>query len=395
MSVSAWNDQHTPLISIGYRHNSAAGTGIIYAVILSATIIALILLPFIPVQVSINSRGVIQSSLERTDLFAAVSGRIVEVRMKDNQSISAGDTVLVIDSSLPGQQGKILNRRSELLRQLLEDVGRIVNHAGLRDKSSTEPVFLTEQYRASWLQFCQEFEEHQLNRDQAERIYRRYYTLYEKGAITLSESEKVGFEYDKAVSDQTLLINRWRSQWEIEAGGYRRELSELLSREAEIEEQNKLFILRSPVNGSVQSLTGIQTGSYVFANQKIAEISPNAQLIALCYVKPTDIGLIRKGQQVNFQVDAFNYNQWGFISGKVIDISDDIIFSDQGVAVFKVRCVLGSDHLKLKNEYRGYLKKGMSFTARFLVAERTLFELLYDKLDDWLNPNLLLTSSET
>ncbi len=394
MSVSAWNDQHSPLISIGYRYNSAAGTGIIYTVILSATIIALILLPFIPVQVSINSRGVIQSSLERSELFAAVSGRIVEVRVNDNQSISAGDTILVIDSSLSGQQGKILSRRSEMLRQLLEDVGRIVNHAGLRDKSTTEPVFLTEQYRASWLQFRQELEDRELNRDQAERIYRRYHSLYEKGAITLSESEKIRFEYDKSISDQNLLINRWRSQWEMEAGSYRREQNELLSLEAEIEEQNKLFTLRAPVNGSVQSLAGIQTGSYVFVNQKIAEISPNAQLIALCYIKPADIGLIRKGQPVNLQVDAFNYNQWGFISGEVIDISDDIIFSDQGVAVFKVRCVLGSDHLKLKNEYKGYLKKGMSFTARFLVAERTLFELLYDKLDDWLNPNLLLTSSE-
>ena len=30
----------------------------------------------------------------------------------------------------------------------------------------------------------------------------------------------------------------------------------------------------------------------------------------------------------------------------------------------------------------------MSFTARFMITERTLYELLYDKLDDWLNPNL-------
>lgn len=181
---------------------------------------------------------------------------------------------------------------------------------------------------------------------------------------------------------------------EMEAAGYRRELSELLSSEAEIEEQNKLFTLMAPVNGSVQNLSGIQAGSYVFANQKIAEISPDAQLIAICYVKPADIGLIRKGQLVNFQIDAFNYNQWGLISGKVIDISDDIILSDQGVSVFKVRCVLNSNHLKLKNEYKGYLRKGMSFTARFMVAERTLFDLLYDKLDDWLNPNLSVASPE-
>jgi HlyD family secretion protein len=30
----------------------------------------------------------------------------------------------------------------------------------------------------------------------------------------------------------------------------------------------------------------------------------------------------------------------------------------------------------------------MSLTARFNVTERTLFQLLYDKVDDWLNPRI-------
>lgn len=394
MSVSAWNDQNIVFLSLGNRLKSGTGSRVIYVVSLSATFVALCLMPFIPIQISINSYGVLQPALERTELYASVSGRVIQVRVMDNQSILSGDTVMIIDSTLPGQQRKILSGRSEQIRRLIEDAGRIVRYAGQTVHPVTEPVLMTEQYRASWLQFRQEFEERLLNRDRAERMLRRYNTLYENAAITLSENEKFKFEYDKAVSDQSLLVNRYKSQCELEASGYRRELSELLSREAEIDEQNKLFTLRAPVKGSVQNLVGIQAGSWVFANQKIAEISPDAQLIALCYVKPSDIGLIRKGQVVNLQIDAFNYNQWGLISGKVIDISDDIIFLDRGVAVFKVRCVLDSDHLKLKNEYKGYLRKGMSFTARFIVTERTLLDLLYDKLDDWLNPNLSVSSSE-
>jgi HlyD family secretion protein len=57
--------------------------------------------------------------------------------------------------------------------------------------------------------------------------------------------------------------------------------------------------------------------------------------------------------------------------------------------VFKVKCSLDVDHLKLKNGYKGYLKKGMNFTARFSVAERSLYQLLFDKVDDWINPNLI------
>jgi len=29
----------------------------------------------------------------------------------------------------------------------------------------------------------------------------------------------------------------------------------------------------------------------------------------------------------------------------------------------------------------------MTFNARFKLTERTLFELLYDKIDNWLNPS--------
>jgi len=387
MAVSPWNDQHAPIKFI-VNHSSVLKSNVIYMLILSSSIIALSSLPFIPVEISINSQGRIQSSLERSELLASVSGRVVDVRIKDNQSIFKGDTLLMIDSSLPGQQSNIISKRLALLKQLLTDASQIVNYANFQEKFSMKQEFFTEQYSASWLQFLQEFAMSSLNKDQADRIFTRYNTLYENGAITLAESEKFRFEFDKAISDQTLLINRWIFQWETEASGFQRELSELLSREADIAEQGKLFILRAHVNGSVQNMAGIQVGSYVFANQKIAEISPDTQLIAICYVKPIDIGLIRKGQTVNFQIDAFNYNQWGLMSGEVMDISDDIIFTAQGNAVFKVRCILDKEYLKLRNNYRGNLRKGMSFTARFMITERTLYELLYDKLDDWLNPNL-------
>jgi HlyD family secretion protein len=387
MAVSPWNDQHAPIKFIVNR-TSVLKSNVIYMLILSSTIIALTSLPFIPIEISINSQGRIQSSLERSELLASISGRVVDVRIKDNQSIFKGDTLLMIDSSLPGQQSNIISKRLALLKQLLTDASQIVNYANFQEKFSMKQEFFTEQYSAYWLQFLQEFEMSSLNKDQADRIFTRYNTLYENGAITLAESEKFRFEFDKAVSDQTLLKNRWIFQWETEAADFQRELSELLSREADIEEQGKLFILRAHVNGSVQNMAGIQVGSYVFANQKIAEISPDTQLIAICYVKPIDIGLIRKGQTVNFQIDAFNYNQWGLISGEVMDISDDIIFTAQGNAVFKVSCILDKEYLKLRNNYRGNLRKGMSFTARFMITERTLYELLYDKLDDWLNPNL-------
>jgi len=47
-------------------------------------------------------------------------------------------------------------------------------------------------------------------------------------------------------------------------------------------------------------------------------------LIVESTISPNDIGLIKKNQTVKFQIDAFNYNQWGLLEGKVIDIDRNI-----------------------------------------------------------------------
>ncbi len=120
-----------------------------------------------------------------------------------------------------------------------------------------------------------------------------------------------------------------------------------------------------------------------------AEIQSDAtgKLTASCYVKPSDIGFIQKGQQVRLRIDAFNYKHWGTLSGRVTAISDELTVRDQQSFV-EVRCQLDANHLQLKNGYKATLKKGMTFTAAFVLARRSLYELLSDKIENWVNPVL-------
>jgi len=50
--------------------------------------------------------------------------------------------------------------------------------------------------------------------------------------------------------------------------------------------------------------------------------------------KPADIGLLHENQQVRIQVDAFNYNEWGMLEGRIIDISDDMIVENVQPLIF-------------------------------------------------------------
>jgi membrane fusion protein, peptide pheromone/bacteriocin exporter len=85
-------------------------------------------------------------------------------------------------------------------------------------------------------------------------------------------------------------------------------------------------------------------------------------------------------------VDAFNYNEWGMLSGQISGISDDY-FLVNSLPVFKVKCSLSGNTLRLKNGIPGTIKKGMTLNARFMITKRSLFQLLYQKSDDRFNPS--------
>lgn len=79
--------------------------------------------------------------------------------------------------------------------------------------------------------------------------------------------------------------------------------------------------------------------------------------------------------------------EWGLVNGKITDIVKDFVVINEQ-PVFKVRCILEKQEVSLPTGYKATLKKGMSLRARFIVTKRSLFQLLYDKVDDWVNPNL-------
>ncbi|SDP06238.1 HlyD family secretion protein [Mucilaginibacter sp. OK268] len=372
--------------SIVYRSQISRRTQLIYVVTVIAILVTFALLPFIKTPISIKGNGLLQSSIEKAELTIPVNGRLTRLKLTDNQKITRGDTILVIDASVQKQQGALADNRKRQIGQFLGDINELL--AGVNNERTRTPNLQTGQYNASWQQFAQELQNSAIAKQQAASTFNRYNELYKNKVLTESEYEKYKFEYDQAKSAYLMILAKYKTQWQTEANGFRNELRQLNGQEAELNEQKRQYMLRAPISGSVQNISGVQNGAYVFANQKIGEISPDANLTAFCYIKPSDIGLIKKGQQVRFQVDAFNYNQWGLVTGKVVDISDDIIIVNQNQPVFKVKCTLDKNYLTLKNGYKGYLKKGMNFTARFSVTKRSLYQLLYDKVDDWVNPNI-------
>jgi multidrug resistance efflux pump len=369
--------------TIVFLHQTKTRTQVIYSATILFIIVAFAALPFIYTTVSVKGSGSLQSNIERTELLAPVAGKITLINLTDNKKIKKGQLLLNIDPTIPEAQGVLVDNRSGELRDLLNDALLLLKKVDL--SNAGQPALQTGLYAASWQQYAEQIQNTINAREQAYKIYKRYEVLFGKKVVTEAECEQYKFNYDQALSDFKMVAKKYRTQWQTEANQYRKELRDLNSQKVQLNEQEKLYHLTARISGTVQNLSGLQLGSFISANQKIGEISPDSALLAICYVKPSDIGLIKAGQSVRFQVDAFNYNQWGLLAGTVTDISDDIILLNQN-PYFKVKCKLHKDYLELKNGYKGEVKKGMTFNAHFTIAKRNLYQLLYDKVDDWLNP---------
>ncbi len=382
MALTNYSTERISNTALVYRAQISKSSQLIYVVTVLAILTVLVALPFIKIPISINGTGILQSTIEKTELIVPVNGRLIQYRLSDNKRLKQGDTLLAIDAGLPKQQDALVETRKNQITQFLYDINALLSFNGGANLQ-------TGQYAASWQQYAQELKNAGITKRQAGSTFARYNKLYQNKVLTQSEYEKYRYELEQAESAYLMVRTKYKTQWQTEANGYRNELRQLSSQQAELNEQKKQYVLRAPIDGSVQNLIGLQQGAYVFANQKVGEVSPDAGLAAYCYINPSDIGLIRKGQEVHFQINAYNYNQWGLAVGKVIDISDDIVILNNNQPAFKVKCLMDKNFLKLKNGYKGYLKKGMNFTARFKVTDRSLYQLLYDKVDDWVNPNLI------
>jgi HlyD family secretion protein len=212
--------------------------------------------------------------------------------------------------------------------------------------------------------------------------------LYDKGVISRAEFEKHSFEYKYAQQALSGLEKNQRSLWQNNKRELEEQLKSLNGTLQKINVEAKNYVITAPLSGTIENFSGIQVGSFLNASQSIATISATDKLIVESSVSPNDIGLIQKNQKVKFQIDAFNYNQWGLLEGKVIDIDKNItIQGDQ--AFFKVRSAINNTEMNLQSGYKTKVSKGMTLTTRYIITRRSLFDLLFDKIDDWLNPKNL------
>ncbi|WP_183232407.1 HlyD family secretion protein [Bradyrhizobium sp. SBR1B] len=356
----------------------------IYNVIVLSVVGALVALPVVTITLSVQSAGTIRPTIEKTPLLAPASGRISRVLAVENGLVAQGQEILPLDDVVIEEKIGALTSEIRLKRDRANDLEALISSGAQSDV----PLRLrTEAAMAERLHFMNLLQENQYARRNAAAELERTQRLVAVAAAPAKAVEEKAFALQNVEVKGEILARSKSAEWNQQLSDTNLRLQELTASLRQLENERDLTRIRAPVSGALEQFSGLSAGSYVQAGQTVASISPDGELVAEIYISPKDIGVVQPGQPVRLQVDAFNYNQWGVIEATVLEVAQDFTMQDKN-PVFKVRCALSRSYLKLKNGIIGHLKKGITVRARFLVAERTILQLLYDEIDDWLNPLL-------
>ncbi|WP_254411584.1 HlyD family secretion protein [Dyadobacter diqingensis] len=368
----------------GYLPSVAVGSQWIYATTIFAILLTLFSLPFLYIDISVQSSGSLRTANEKTELRSLVNGVIQHVTVTENQTVRKGEMLYEISSQELSSRIQLNKDQKEQKNSFIHDLEKLVrlDQSGLY----REQVFGTSLYAQQFFSFQSKMQENLFHQQKIKKELDADRKLFKEKVIAMREFDSKDFEHTQLVAQYESAFRQQMGQWQSDLSSQRENLQQLYAEEKQLAEQQKNYVVNAPVAGTMQQISGKYTGSFIQAGESLGIISPDDSLIiAECYVSPQDIGLIKKGQHVLFRMDAFNYNEWGMVNGKVEDIARDFTIM-QDRPVFKVKCSLDRKKLQLKNGYQVALTKGLSLRAEFVITKRSLYQLIYDKADDWLNP---------
>lgn len=352
---------------------------LIYVIILLALITTFLSLPLINIGIYNTSEGLIRANRDRVILQASNSGIVSYYHLENNLTVCKGDTLLIINNLSVNQKLETTTNQIIVISNFIKDLKLLMGQNIIQDS------LISIKYKQDHNLYLQKLIELKTRLSKSQIDYARNKELFGKGVISKSALEDFKLEYDLNSNSIGQYKKEKKSFWESYLLDYQNQWNDLQASFLHLKETNSLFLLIAPVNGILLNVKGISVGSFVQGGFELGEISPDSKLMIESYVRPTDIGFIHKGNAVKYQVSAFNYNQWGLARGFIEEIGVDIQIVNN-TPMFRVISSLEEEYLSLKNGYRGQLIKGMQVSVRYELTERSLFDLLYDKMDDWLNP---------
>jgi HlyD family secretion protein len=355
-----------------------------------------------------------------TSLGADLEGRVIEAPFEEGDLVRKGDVLVRVDTA------RLDNRIAKLERTIAASEEELVKLAGLqellveqlasaREKAQAElaqaeaAFAVARQRRASEIRAAQaeivsaedyvrrlvKLRQSRASADQElvsaetrlslaqERLVQAEVPV-DEGQVAIARRELELVDRDFAVRRAELAARRAVKQGESEAAS--NELANLNLQRAEA-------VMRSPLDGVIVA-GRIQPGDVLEPGKPVLEIAPQRGYLFEAAVPSEDVGNLRVGMPVQIKFDAFDYQKYGVLPGKVVYLSPDSKLSETGGAApqsaessavrghppaYLVRIELHAQEVG-RGELRGPVKLGLGGTAEIVTGRESLLAILVKRI---------------
>ncbi|MHC5745438.1 MAG: HlyD family efflux transporter periplasmic adaptor subunit [Nostoc sp.] len=153
--------------------------------------------------------------------------------------------------------------------------------------------------------------------------------------------------------------------------------SQLISTRLQIQQR----VVRSPINGVIFELPTTKPGAVVQIGQRIAQIAPTkTDFILRANMPNQDSGFLKLGMPVKVKFDAYPFQEYGIVQGKVTWISPDSKVSQtpQGnIETYELEITLDQQYVQNGNK-RIPLGAGQTANAEVIIRQRRVIDFVLD-----------------
>jgi hemolysin D len=353
-------------------------------------------------------------------LDAAVAGTISRIRVKEGQQVKAGESLVELEST------GIVNQLEEAEAKLNGQTDRLAQLQLMRTQQQMTQRTQQQQTQAQALEQAAQVTKTQdnllanqaaiasanelLQKDQA-RVD-RFRSLQSQGVLSgsqVEDAERTMIENQQRLQQNQAELQQTRSEIQKQQSTYQRllregelaqinnlkqdqelqtQISDLQAEIAQTEKQIQSLkyqwqqrILHAPVDGTVFQLPLQNPGAVVQPGTLVAQVAPQGAPIVLRSQMPSeDMGFLRVGLPVKVKFDAYPFQDYGIIPGRLTWISPDsktIQVGQSRQEVFELEIELAQSYIQAANK-RIPLTPGQTATAEVIIRQRRVIDFFID-----------------
>lgn len=343
------------------------------------------------------------------------TGKVARVLVKEGDVIKAGQVLVELDTELATREIERLEKELMAAHTELNQTSNLLMQSQLQDRMHVAVIQTTTQAQEvevaqaqgnisttrqllEQLQVDALAQEERLSRlqplvaagaisqeqifqiEQQLRSHQRTITEHEgtlQRLITEAQRSQVGLKQKQTEEQEFLQEAKQRSQQQdIKLAQLQAKISQLQTLIKAANSKLKQQFLYAPADGMISTLNIHNPGEVVQIGQPIAEIAPSGKPLVVSALLPSqEAGFVKAGMPVQVKLDAYPYQDYGIIAGKVMTVSPDAQANEKLGQAYRVEVELDRTYVT-KEHQKVLFKSGQTATTEIVTRRRRILDLL-------------------